>query len=755
LAQVLKLLTLADATASVGSAMGGAKGDGALPEAVCPPSPIQDSPSHRLTLLEQVLVCASCSARRGEQHRRLAVSSPTATPRSRRALGVRALPTPCSSQRVVSPTSEAAAVHSSEDGISQPRSSALPPCTAAAAPQRRRGGKVAAQISPEVLCPTHEGRPSDDYEFLATIGSGAFGTVVQVRHRETGQTRACKALAPDGVLEAELADAEIAVLKSLNHPHIIRLHEVYLEEPGPERRRRVYLITELCEGGDLLFRIGYHYKTLRVPMMEGHIAYMMRQILSAIMYCHHRGIVHRDMKPDNILFLDPSASSPLVLIDFGLAGYAERLRERAREVRVARSDSLGRLARVLPAAAAARWCEVKRKMMQRAGTAYYMAPEMIIPGVYDQKADMFSIGVIFSELLTGWHPFFDPQVDDAQSVHAKIKARRPVRLLRQKFEGVSQHARDLCRRLLEKDPKRRLSAGQALAHSWFRDPALPSPYGSADTGALDASVFEGLRQYQAHHRLRRVALQLMARDFSESLVQEQRDAFMALDAQGDGLLSPEELAQGAVRAACELGEGEPEQLVAALGGAGAGGQRAGYREFIAALAGRHLLMDSMRLRRCFAHFDPDNLGRITHSAFERVLNTGTASEVTESEWAEIVSAASAASGADTAMAAPQSIGICGGADAGAGPAAHGGESMAGEKHAEPEITFEDFVAMMQAPCDWEEPVAPGAVASVATVASEASGQSDLEVSSLAQEQDEPHVRPTGRHRRSCGEPACC
>eukprot|EP00913_Durusdinium_trenchii_P026423 g24791.t1 len=94
----------------------------------------------------------------------------------------------------------------------------------------------------------------------------------------------------------------------------------------------------------------------------------------------------QDVKPDNVLFVDATASSPLKLIDFGLAGFAQQLRENAIEVSMPRSKSLGRLAKILPRVGA-RWFHVRKQMMQRAGTAFYMAPEMINAGVYDQKVD--------------------------------------------------------------------------------------------------------------------------------------------------------------------------------------------------------------------------------------------------------------------------------------------------------------------------------------------------------------------------------
>ncbi|CAE8642263.1 unnamed protein product, partial [Polarella glacialis] len=676
------------------------------------------SAPRRLTLLEQAFVCSACSSR---SSRRQLVSTPTPRSGSRRSSSAGGA-NECV-DGIISPAVEPSLLEdkaSQEDALSSALAKLLGPIDGS--PDNSFVGVAvgrALEINPDVLCPTHTGQLQvfDDYEFLAAIGSGAFGRVLRARHRAGGQLRACKALTTSGPLESELVATEIAVLKALNHPHILRLHEVYFEPSNSDRRRKVYLITDLCTGGDLLFRIAYHYQTLRAPMTEGHVGFMLRQLLSAAMYCHHRGIVHRDIKPDNVLFVDATASSPLKLIDFGLAGFAEQLREAAVEVSVPRSGSLGRLAKILPRAGA-RWCTVRKQMMQRAGTAYYMAPEMIQASVYDQKADMFSIGTILCEMLTGWHPFYTPQVDDAQSVQAKITSAKPVRLPDEQFGSLSAEARDLCQRLLEKDPKRRLSSGQALAHPWFRNPAMPSPYGNTNTGVLNAWVFEGLRQYQAHNKLRRAALQLLAlSELAEEQVQEFRDAFMALDAQGDGLLSPEELAEGAHRAEVPLCNGEAALLIATLGGAS--GQRAGYKEFIAALAGRQVEYSSAQFRSCFKKLGGDSRGRLGLRQVLPVLCSSRSSSerpaITDQEWEEIVNSWS-----------PEST---------------------DERSSEPTLGFEEFVVMMQAPvgpatqkvADAPLPVVPALFVRGAEAVATSGGD---ELS-------------TGRLWGRCAEPLCC
>jgi len=528
---------------------------------------------------------------------------------------------------------------------------------------------AAAEIVPEVMFPTYVGRLQifDDYEFKGDIGVGSFGKVMVVRHRGTRQLRACKVVAVQTALQKELMDNEIQLLKSMNHPNIMKLYEVYTEnagEGGAVANGNIYLVTELCEGGDLFSRIIYHYQKLKQPMTEGHVAYMLRQILSAVAYCHGLDIVHRDIKPENILFVDRSPEAAIKVIDFGLANSTGKIRDAAKEVKVPRSGTLGRIARALPAVGGRHiipWNERKR-VMQRAGTVHYMAPEML-DGDYDQKADVFSVGIILCQLLTGWHPFYVPQVDDEQSVRQKILDPEPVEFPEWAFRGVSRDGCNLCRGLLEKDPRRRIAAEEALKHPWLKDPTKPSPFGNVD--GLSVSIFEGLMQYQAYNKLKRAVLQLLTQELSEYQIQELRKKFMALDKQGDGLLSPEELVEGMRHVGYNMSEEELDRVMAALDVTG--GRRIGYKEFISALIQRRVKFDRQHLLECFRKFDTNNTGVIDYEDVRNVLHGGgpggAAPGITMSEWQEIALPPGTKTGTDGKL----------------------------------QLTFDEFVALMEAP----------------------------------------------------------
>jgi len=314
------------------------------------------------------------------------------------------------------------------------------------------------------------------------------------------------------------------------------------------------------------------------------------------------------------------------IIDFGLANFTAKIREQAKEVDLPRSGRLGQLARLLPAVNGKHVIPLQERktVMQKAGTPHYMAPEMI-EGEYDHLADMFSIGIILCQLFTGWHPFYQPG-DDEVSVRVKISDPEPVRFPADIWEFVSQQAQDLCRKLLDKNPRTRLSAAQALRHSWFED-GKPSAFGNKEV--LSVSIFDGLMKYQAYNKLKRAVLQLLTRELSEFQIQELRNKFMGLDTQGDGLLSPEELIEGMRNIGYQMSDSDLSQIVAALDGTGS--QRIGYKEFISALIERRVKFDRQQLWECFKKFDVQSTGKITYQDVKRAMS----GSISESEWQEI------------------------------------------------------------------------------------------------------------------------
>ena len=209
------------------------------------------------------------------------------------------------------------------------------------------------------LLTNKKGKLSDFYIVKEQLGTGAFGSVYRAIDKKSHEIRAVKTLVlPDEQPRAERVLEEVDILKTLDHPNIITIYEVILED------NKLHIVTELCTGGELFDRIidSGHFS-------ENQAAKIMFDVIKAVMYCHKFGIVHRDLKPENLLFETKELDALIKVIDFGTSK------------------------KIKP----------NTKLRTLMGTvryiqAYYIAPEVLL-GYYDEKCDIWSCGVILYILL--------------------------------------------------------------------------------------------------------------------------------------------------------------------------------------------------------------------------------------------------------------------------------------------------------------------------------------------------------------------
>ena len=164
-------------------------------------------------------------------------------------------------------------------------------------------------IRKEVFISHNQGNIHDQYDISdQPLGEGAFGVVFLGTEKETGLKRAIKAIERAKIKNFQRFYNEVNALKTLDHPHIIKLFEVYEDETN------VYLVQELCEGGELFdFIVEQEFLT------EDIAATVFHQIMQSIMYCHKNRIAHRDLKPENFMLKSKGGEICVKLIDFGLS----------------------------------------------------------------------------------------------------------------------------------------------------------------------------------------------------------------------------------------------------------------------------------------------------------------------------------------------------------------------------------------------------------------------------------------------------
>lgn len=263
------------------------------------------------------------------------------------------------------------------------------------------------------------------------LGEGSYGVVQTCVHKDTNQERAVKIVPKDKIKDMKTFQQEISILQELDHPHVLKLYEYF------EDQSNIYLVTEICRGGELFDAI-----VTAGSFSEEKSARFMKQILQSLSYCHNQGVAHRDLKPENCLF-ETKDSSDIKIIDFGFS-------------QVTRNENTDMKARGLQ----------KQKTMDRlhdrVGTVDYMAPE-VLKGDYGLDCDVWSAGCILYVMLCGQYPFVGD--DDNQTMKKIAKAK--VKFDSNDWDQISEEAKDLVRKLICK-AKKRLTAEQALEHEWFK-----------------------------------------------------------------------------------------------------------------------------------------------------------------------------------------------------------------------------------------------------------------------------------------------
>lgn len=438
---------------------------------------------------------------------------------------------------------------------------------------------------------------SDVYQIHggSKLGKGSYGSVYLASHRTTGDERAVKVMNVDKVTSYYLRKlhTEISILKCVDHPNIIKLQDVFFG------KRSVYLVTDLCRGGEL-FELLNSGKNQGFVFREDRASKLMRDMISAVHYLHSKGIVHRDLKLENFLFEAKSSTSPLILIDFGLSKHFEH----------------------------------GERLTQRVGSCYYTAPE-VLAGSYDYRCDIWSLGVLCFMLLSGSPPFFGKTVED---VYQATISQEPV-FPEKKFRHVSGICMDFMRKLLVKDPSLRMSTAQALAHPFITGglgtvymPMPPAghqqimpPQGGIDnviTQEVADEIVENICSFMAADTLTKITLEMIAHSLCPESVQKLRAEFQSIDKSHSGTLTIQELIDGlrssklvstgilnlrnAYNAiSIEKYHGHINELT--------------YHEYIAATMGKRVTIEPERISLIFSRLDPDTQGYISTDSIRKVL----------------------------------------------------------------------------------------------------------------------------------------
>ncbi|SAM08856.1 hypothetical protein [Absidia glauca] len=300
-------------------------------------------------------------------------------------------------------------------------------------------------------CPSFvdQQKPLGQYKLVKTLGIGEFGKIKLGIHTETHQKVAIKVIKKKSEL-AKLAkvEREIEILKSLRHPHIVKLIEVV------ETDAKIGIILEYASGGEL-----FEYVLSHRSLEEDITRNLFAQLISSVKYMHVKGIAHRDLKLENMLFLD-AEQTHLLVSDFGFAN------------------------------------DDKRDLLKTScGSPTYAAPELVFPsskGYNGQAADIWSLGVILYCMVCGYLPFDDdphnPESANLNQLYQYIKT-SPLSFA----DRASLDVQDLIRHMLQPDPNNRCDIDFVIAHPWLKSHASTDL--AMSTEELEQQALESIKHH--------------------------------------------------------------------------------------------------------------------------------------------------------------------------------------------------------------------------------------------------------------------
>ena len=511
-----------------------------------------------------------------------------------------------------------------------------------------------------------KGSPYEYYDILNKIGIGAYGQVYRIKHRFTNQIRAMKIISRSQIKKNysncdECIENEIDILKEISHPNIIKLYEVYRDE------NNYYLIDEFCSEGELL---KYLVEFKKLP--EYIVKKIMYELFTAVGYLHNNGIIHGDLKLENIMidcntinneeddnigrksssesfqeYLsmnssnnesdnndEPNNTSINNILSFNsseetlvnLKGNNNIITDsniKENNLIIKKEEEIQSPKNTLShfdiklldfghsKIFSPRICQ---NLNDTIGTLFYVAPE-VLKNSYNEKCDIWSCGVIMYILLSGELPFTGVTEDE---IKRKILNGRFC-FYKKFFNNISPEAKDLMRKCFIYDPKKRISFKEALNHPFFND--LDDIINKNDVEIINKTkniIFNILNNSHKESKLFQSILVYLVYNFGDKKeISQLKKIFFNIDKDKDGKISFIELKQCIENYGYNIDNNQLKNIFNTIDFNNDG--FIDYPEFLQATMNKENLFTEENLQTAFKIFDTNNDGNVSVDEIEEII----------------------------------------------------------------------------------------------------------------------------------------
>ena len=423
------------------------------------------------------------------------------------------------------------------------------------------------------------GTIEDNYKIISKLGKGSFGSVFKVQNIKTNEIRALKVIKKTSIIYQDDDHKflkEIEILIKLEHPNIIKIYEYYTDDIN------FYLITDYISNGEL-----YNYVYKAKSFNERQTQYIMKQVLCAVNYLHLNNIAHRDIKLENILVEQEITSNDeqllnVKLIDFGTSNYVKT--------------------------------ENTNYFTVKVGSPFYMAPE-VLNKKYNNKCDIWSCGVIMFMLLRGHPPFKGENQEELfKSIQNDI-------INYNEMTELSELAKELMSKMLERNVDLRYSADECLKHKWMK---IYNEKSEVMKKEVVTSALNNISNYHATEKLQQATMAYIVHFISfNKEVEDLKTVFNEFDKNKDGLLTFEEIDHAFTKYCTNKGlqnftqKNKLIQMLDEIDTEKTG--HISYEQFLRISIDQREILNENNLRSAFEKFDTNKDGKLSKEEIKNVL----------------------------------------------------------------------------------------------------------------------------------------